>query len=236
MKIWLAEINAYDPVAHTEITLRYCSGRGFITRPTETPANAAYQSRIVQPALVRRDIPIPGQSSGSTRLSYGDMVLSNSDGGLDALTGYDFSGRAITIWSGNQDAAYPAGFIKQLVAVVDTVQVSMKDVTVKIKSPRINWEQPIATATYGGTNTPGGTGTDGDASMSGTAKPLAVGYVAPISTVMVNSTYFIYQYHQAGPLGIMWNSSEVAVSVGGVSLVAGPTYPNSAEMYDDVTA
>ena len=236
MKIWLTEINAYNPATSAEITLYYCSGRGFITKPTEVPANTTYLPRILQPALVRRDIPIPGSTTSATRLSYGELTLANADGYLDVLTGYDFSGRTIIIRSGEEKGAYPGGYPVQLAAVVDTVRVGMKEVAVKIKSPRINWEQPVATLTYGGTNAVGGTGIDGDLSMAGTAKPLVVGYAAPVAPVLVNSFYKIYQYHVPSVMwAIMWSAAAVAVADGGVALLAGPTYADSSAMYDDVS-
>lgn len=236
MKIWLTEINAYNPATLTEVTLRYCSGRGLTTKPSETPANTTYQPRILQPALVRRDLPIPGSTTSATRLSYGELTLSNADGTLDFLTGYDFSGRTITIRAGEENGAYPAGYPVQLAAVVDTVQVGMTEVAVKIKSPRINWEQPVATLTYGGTNAVGGTGVDGDASLAGTAKPLVVGYSAPMVPVLVNSFYHIYQYNVPA---VLWRITPVAAQVevddGGIALLAGPTYADSTAMYDDVS-
>jgi hypothetical protein len=241
MKIWLTEITAYNPATLTEVTLRFCTGRGFITKPTETPANTTYLQRITQPALVRRDIPIPGQSATATRLSYGDMVLSNADGALDYLTSYDFSGRGIIIRSGEDTAAYPGGFSISLVAVVDSIRVGIKEVTVKIKSPRVNLEQPVATATYGGTNTPT-SGIDGDISLAGTAKPVVFGYAAPVTPIMVNSNLKIYQYNVPSVVYPVLNTQtltymlQVAVAEGGVALVGGAIYQDSAEMQADTPA
>ena len=160
-------------------TIRFCSGTGITTSPTDTPPNTAYVPRIVQPALVKREIPIPGAGSSSTRLSYGELTLANADGALDYLTAYDFSGRPITIRAGEQGGAFPAGYPVQLVAVVDGVTVSLREMAVKLKSPRANWEQPVATATYAGTG-----GIEGDASLKGTAKPLVMGYASPVPAVL----------------------------------------------------
>ena len=223
--------------------LRYCSGRGFITRPTENPDNTAYQPKILQPALVRRDLPIPGVATTATRLSYGELTLTNADGALDLLTGYDFSGRTITIRSGEDTAAYPGGFTTQLVAVVDAIRVGMKEVTVKIKSPRVNWEQPIATATYGGTNDLNGNGVDGDSSLAGTAKPIVLGTAYPVAPVLVNAPHHIYQYNVPAvlyPPGVIdpvfHYTGAVTVSDGGLLLVPGTTYATYAEMAAETEA
>jgi len=163
----------YNTLTSTEETLRFCSGRGFVSRPTDTPANTAWAPRIVQPALLRRDIPIPGVSGSVTRLSYGELTLANADGGLDVLTDYDFSGRSIIVRSGPETGAYPDDFTLQLGAVVESVRIGLREVTVKIKSPRVNWEQPVATAVYGGTNSDGA-GIDGESGQEGVTKPVCL--------------------------------------------------------------
>ena len=218
-------------------TIRVCSGTGFTTAPADTPPNAAYVPRIVQPALVRREIPIPGSGSSSTRLSYGELTLANADGALDYLTAYDFSGRPITIRVGEQGGAFPAGYPVQLVAVVDGVTVSLKEMAIKLKSPRANWEQPVATATYAGT----GTGTvEGDASLAETVKPVALGWCGPMAPVLVNAAKLIYQYNVPSavysPVASNSDTQAVSVSEGGNLLTAATAfYANSAEMLAEVT-
>ena len=231
MKIWLAEITAYNPSTLNEITLRFCSGLGFVTGPTETPADTLYIPRITQPALLRRNIPIPGADITSTKLSYGELVLANTDGGLDYLTQLDFSGRSITLRCG-VGPLYPADFPIELVAVVDDVKINMSEVSVKIKSPRINWDQPITTAVYGGTNS-GGAGIDGDANLKGTLKPVCFGAVYLMSPVLVNSSKLIYQYHTPGIIAPTVNYMEPFLKYafeGGTLMASGAGYTSQADM------
>ena len=218
-------------------TLRYCSGTGFITSPADTPPNTAYVPRIVQPALVKREIPIPGSGSSSTRLSYGELTLANADGVLDYLTAYDFSGRPLTIRAGEQGGAFPSGYPVQLVAVVDGVTVSLREMAVKLKSPRANWEQPVATATYAGTG-----GVEGDTSLTDTIKPVVLGACGPMTPILVNSTTGknIYQYNVPSVVysPVVSNSDTKAVSVaeGGNALTASTEfYANSAAMLAEAT-
>lgn len=99
-KIHLIEIEAWDPSANDgaggEIMLYYCTGSGFITKPSETPANTVYLPRVKSPGFSRTDIFTKGKTGGSSNMGYGEIVLTNIDGVLDYLVDLGFDGRTLT--------------------------------------------------------------------------------------------------------------------------------------------
>ena len=151
---------------------------------------------------------------------------------LDAyLTNYDFSGRPITIRAGEQGGAFPAGYPVQLVAVVDGVTVSLREMAVKLKSPRANWEQPVATATYAGTG-----GIEGDASLKGTAKPLVMGYASPVPAVLIDKTLLVYQYNSPDVLYESPHATTYGTDIMAVSVTEGAnTLDRHSTIYQTVT-
>ena len=123
--LYLAELTAYDLVGATTTTLRYATGAGHVTGPSETPANTIYDARVSQPVNVARHCFRPGATSGQSVVGFGELVLENGDGLLDDLaSAYALDGRAITIRRGTIGAAYPAGFTTVFVGVMEQVEVS----------------------------------------------------------------------------------------------------------------
>ena len=120
-QVYLAEIVVYDPSLPGTRTLRYAT-RGFVTGPAETPANTFYDERLSQPAALKRDIFSAGTTQGASRVGYGDLLLLNGDGALDALRDYGVDGRVLTIRKGLPGAAYPSGFPVDFVGTMDTAE------------------------------------------------------------------------------------------------------------------
>lgn len=193
--LYIAELVAYDPGVPGTVTLRYATGRGFVTGPAETPANTFYDGRIAQPALITRDLFGSGTTFGKSRVGFGDLVLLNGDGELDALRTYGFDGRAITIRRGEPGAAYPGGFTTVLVATMDVPEFGIDTVTIKLRDRQREVQVPLQTTKYAGDNVlPAGLeGTADD--LEGKPKPVCLGVVKNVPAVLVNTSKLIYQVH-----------------------------------------
>ena len=76
----------------------YYGTDAFTTSGTDAPAHTTVEDRIVNPALVRRDIFDVGTTGGASRVGYGDLVLRNDDGALDWLLDRPIDGRNLTIY------------------------------------------------------------------------------------------------------------------------------------------
>jgi hypothetical protein len=191
---YIAELTVYDPAIAGIRTLRY-STVGFATRPTESPPDTHYDERLLQPAVLRREMFSAGATQGRSRVGYGDLVLANGDGALDALVGYGFDGRPITIRRGDVGAVYPSGYTTVLVGTMAGVEVNFATITVKLRDRQAEVEIPLQTTKYAGDNAlPDGLeGTPDD--LQGKPKPLCFGKVVNVAPPCVNTAKLIYQLH-----------------------------------------
>lgn len=218
MRVYLVEITAkVDALGTTEV-LRY-SDKGYTTKPSETPANAHYEARLKQPALVRRDMFRPGTTYGESQVGIGELVLANQDGELDELADYGFDGQQLRLLVGEDTDPYSA-FVEALVGTMDSVEVTQRDLTIRVRDRQAELREPIQTVRYAGTGGLEGNGLD----IKGRVKPLVYGKVFNVIPVTVNPTLFIYQV-----------ASNTIASIPdvydqGVALTQGADYPDQATL------
>jgi hypothetical protein len=197
--LFLAEITVYDPsIAGTRV-LRYSTGKGFVTSPSESPPNTYYEARIDQPALIRRSLFRPGSTMGRTSVAYGDLILRNEDGGLDALIDYGFDGREIIIRQGLEGAAYPSGFRTVLAGTMEQAEPDLDVIRIKLRDRMQELAVELQPTKYAGDNVlPDGLeGTADD--LLGKSKPRCFGVVTNVAPPCVNTSKLIYQVND-GPL------------------------------------
>ena len=191
MIIYLAVIAAYEIGVGTA-TFYYSSGVGYNSLPGDTPASRHFEPRLQQPASIKREMFSGGRTAGRNTTSRGDLVLINEDGGLDVLNDHAFDGRVITIYRGDDGAAFST-FDTVLVATMRSVEVGARVVTIKLRDRRAETEVPIQATKYDGDNAlPAGL--EGVATdLKGKPKPLCYGVVRNISPPLVNTSKLIYQ-------------------------------------------
>lgn len=223
----MAEIILADVVAHngtTTTTLRF-STLSYVTGPSDSPANTFYDGRIVQPGNMQRSVFSRLTTFGESDVGYGEIVLVNSDGALDSLLTYGFAGFAITIKRGvmTPSAASPT-WTTVLVGVMDSVDFSWSEVSIKIRDRQQELANPIQSSRYGGTNAlPAGL--DGVAEdIKGKPKPILFGNVRNISPPCVNTTRRIFQISD----GVI--QSIDGVYDRGIALTAGSAYASQTDM------
>ena len=129
------------------ITTRYLSNRGYITGPSETPANISYEDRITAtPAFtVRMSELLLGRSSPS----WGDLELFNGDGLFDSWLDDGWDGIAIRVYLG--DASWTKSDFR-LVATLTASAITARDTStlaVKIKDFQRWLDVPLTTETMG---------------------------------------------------------------------------------------
>lgn len=223
----MAEITVADITAHngtTTTTLRFAT-LSYVTSATDSPAHTFYDGRISQPGNMQRSVFSRLTTFGESDVGYGEVVLVNSDGALDYLLAYGFAGFGITIRRGtiypNQTAPT---WSTVLVGVMDSVDFSWSEVSIKIRDRQQELTNPIQSTKYGGTNALP-SGIDGVAEdLKGKPKPILFGKVRNISPPCVNTTKQIYQLSDAVI------QSVDAVYDRGVALSAGAVYSSQSEM------
>ncbi len=190
MDLYLVELTVYDPTIGSPRVLRYASGEGHITGPAETPANATYLPRLVQPAVLRRSMFRDGATFGRSQQSVGEIVLNNADGALDALQTYGFDGQEFTVRRGTVSAAYPSGFPAITRGVMETCEVTRERVTIRVRDQMLALTVPFQDRKYAGTG-----GLEGGSDLTGKPRPLTLGVVKNVPAVLVDPAKLIYQVH-----------------------------------------
>jgi hypothetical protein len=196
VNIFLAVLEAYDPTAGATTTL-YFASKGFVTGPSDTPANTFFDGRILQPATMRRDMFASGTTMGRSRGSIGDMSLANPDGALDYLLDYGFDGRRIWLYYGDESGTFPTDFDVLLVGTMEQLEVGRDTVTAKLRDRQAEVDVPLQTTLYAGDNAlPDGL--EGVATdLLGKPKPVCYGVVKNIAPPCVNTSKLIYQVADA---------------------------------------
>lgn len=221
--IYAAELTAWNPATLATVTY-YFSSAGFVTGATDTPAHTAFHPRIQQPCLMRRDLFEKGQTFGAAQVGYGELVLVNIDGGLDGLVNLPMDGRRLVLRVGSAGAAYPSGWSTVLTATLDAPQVSLTEVSIRLRDRLSDLDVPIQATRYAGNNAlPAGLeGVEDD--LKERVKPLVYGQVFNAAPPCVNTSRLIYQVNDGAIASLS------AVYDRGVALTAGTAYSSLADM------
>lgn len=185
-KSYLVELGPYNLSTSAVVNL-YFSDRGFVTSPSESPANTLYDSRVMEALNFQRSMFQEGRIGGRSVPGFGEIVLNNADGGLDALAGYAWDSRSVTIKVGEVGAN-----LSQHFTIFQGVSKSVEfdDMTLKIiiHDDQDLFTRTIPSAVYAGTG-----GTEGSDVLKGTPKPLVFGEVTNIAPILVDPANNIYQ-------------------------------------------
>lgn len=166
----------------------YFGTSGFSTTPGDTPANTLVSARLANPGTLQRELFSGARVYGAVRPSFGELVLHNADGGLDAWTGYGTgSGRVVVRW-GPEDAAYPGGYTTVYVARIFSLYADFTELRLVLRDRSYLLDRPVVTSTFSGTGGAEGT------SVAGRRKQLVIGnpgYIPPITVDPANGMHFV---------------------------------------------
>lgn len=214
-RIFLAEIEAFDPASSSVITYRFASGQGFDN------AGTFYKPRIENPATFTRGMGAsPG---GKANVSFGELTLVNIDRELAAMADDYYDGRTLTLKIGDPAAAYGT-FTTVLKATIETVAVERERISVRLRDRSVALDKPFSTAKFGGTNVlPNGI--DGTADdLKDQAKPRVLGRIALMQPTLVNTSKLVFMVN-AGAVDAVLNVFDA-----GAYLSKGADYTNQADM------
>ena len=189
--IYLVEMTGADAAGATTV-FRYCTGLGYTTLGTDTPAHTYYAPRVTNPGLYELSCHGGAKTYGLAGVGYGTIELQNADGALDSLIGYGFDGQTCRILIGTQGAAYST-FTAIFRGTMDQPFTGIESMRVNIRDVLQNLDVPLQTVKYAGTNSlPNGLeGVAAD--LKGKPKPLLWGYVNDVAPPQVNTSRLIYQ-------------------------------------------
>lgn len=200
--IYLVEITAYDDTIPGTRVLRYASGLGKMTRPSETPANAHYEPRLLQPISFKRTMFSAARVTGGASVGAGEIVLNNTDQGLASLRNLGIDGRDVVVRVGPQGGAYPADYTTILTGTAEQVEVGASRATIRLRDRLEVLKQPLQENLYAGNNVlPSGV-EGGPNDIKGSRKPLCYGLRENCTPALVNTAKLIYQVHD-GSIDVM---------------------------------
>jgi hypothetical protein len=226
-KKYLLILKPYDLDAAGELTL-YFSGEGFVTEPTDTPANTVFEPRLVEPISFSRSMFSSGKIGGLSVPGFGELVLTNADGGLDAWADYGWDGRSVELRVGEAGADLQYYFT---IFQGQSKSIEFDDLFIRVI---LRDNQNDFTVDYPDTLYAGTGGNEGSSDLANTPKPHCYGEVYNIEPVLVDSTNFVYQVHdgaiqaidavyQGGVALTLTTDYTVDLTNGRFTLVAAPT-------------
>lgn len=214
---WRVEVGSSELRSRT---LRY-STAGFMTSPTDTPANAHYPARVQSPGVLRQELP--QGFFGVASVSYGEIVLDNSDGALSELVSYGLDAAEVRVKVVTDQAPGYGTAVTLLTAAADRAMADDRLIRIRLRSPDAALDKPYC-GRYAGTG-----GAEGDGSMAGVRKPAhwggALTQVEPVAVVPANNVYQL----SAQPQTVA--PSVLSVSIAGVAVTRQtPDYASLADL------
>jgi len=187
LKYYLVEASPYDPtISAPAVVNLYYSSQGYVTGPSDTPANTYYEPRItdalnVSVSLVDQD-RVRGRVSvdfGEIRLLAGDISRNSST--LDDLATYNWDGRAVTVKLGGEGFTL-AEYGTIGVFVAEGVELTDDELIIRVRNGIAEIDVPIQENRFAGTG-----GVEGSTAVQNKLKPLCYGSVRNITPIYVGN-------------------------------------------------
>lgn len=169
----------------------YTSNHPYVSAPADTPANQAYDDRIPKEGIPQFTRRMSEQFTGRSTQSWGDIVLINDDGDLDAYLGYGWDGRSLKLYYG--DPTWPKSDFRLIMSgtTADITVRDQKTITLRGRDKSYALNIPIQTSVIGGSTT-----------NAGKLVPLLYGEAYNIEPVLIDSALHRYQYHDGAAEGV----------------------------------
>lgn len=199
VKVFLMEVTVLNPKTGLTSVLRFSSGGGgYVTLPTDDPANAWYEPRIKVPLNWQTKVFSDGLTAGGDDGGYGTAQLMNHDGFFDGLMDQCFDGQQVRLLLGWNGEPYST-FSVILTGVMCQPEFTWNYCNIKIRDYSKYFDKAISQYTYLGNNV-AGVGIEGTTDdLMGKTKPLAFGRCFNVTPANVSVSHMLYQVHN-GPI------------------------------------
>jgi hypothetical protein len=168
-------------------TLRF-STHGYTSQAADTPAHTFHESRIDGLPVVDRQIASREGIGGLTSV-YGEISLSNADGGLDTLLrDYALDGRRARILIGRETDALAAFGVVFTGTFQIATTTNEKQMTIRLSDGSAKLRALVNKTAYTGAGA-----LEGGNDLKGKLKPVALGAVFNAAPPLVDSALLIYQ-------------------------------------------
>lgn len=167
----------------------YFSRLGYISSTADSPGGTLYTPRAIQPFRFRRSM-INGEYPSGVVFSQGELILDNTDGGLDSfVVGHAFDARNISISLGSTDFS-TTEFGLVFDGSVEYIDNTENQVRLVLRDKAITFDLNIQSNLYAGSG-----GVEGGTDLKDKPKPLAYGSVLNVPAVLVDPVSLVYQVH-----------------------------------------
>ena len=162
--------------------VRYLSNAGYVTSPTDTPANTAYLPYVAGMGQFTEQLSLDGSPS----ISFGDLELFNASGELDAWLFDVWSNRTVKVYLG--DSTWTRGDFQLIFAgVIDSIGSAQRNrLNLKVRDKLQLLNNPISEAVLGGTT-----------SNAQRLIPLTFGEVHNVEPLLITPSSLTYQVHNS---------------------------------------
>lgn len=196
--IFVAELTAAVGSEGILQTFYITTGNGFITKPSDSPANTNVYPRLLDPGTYSRALFSGSKVFGAVRPSFGSVVISNPDGLFDIWKTYGFDGQSFILRIGEEGGDYPSSFSTVFKCTMTSIKLTERDVTVNLSDRLSMLDKPVLNRPLLGTG-----GVEGTSDMAGEMLPRAFSDPGWIPLKLLDSSNLIYavQAESTGGLG-----------------------------------
>ena len=209
--IFVAEITRAVDSAGTTVTSLACTGEGFVTRPTDTPANMPVPPTLMDPSSYRREMFSGDTVFGAVRPAFGEVVLYNGDGRYDGWEHHGFDGRPFVLRWGPLGGAYPADFATVVICTVDGITLTETEARLRLRDNTQLLDKSFLKDAFDGSSVAEGSG-----GLQGQAKTRYIGtprWTGPQPLILADSfgktTYFV-STGRGNPARVWDNGNEIS--------------------------
>lgn len=181
-------ISEFDYTYTGGIETIYLSDAGYLTSPTDTPANRSYLPLTDNPFQFEVSILNGNEFRGGSP-SFGAIRIQNGDKELDELLSYYWGGRAIKVFAGSPDFTR-SQFVKVFDGLAQSIEADEDEIIINLSDKQTVLENNFAQNQYDGSG-----GLEGDENLEGVVKPLVYGSCKNVPLTLVDSANLIYQVH-----------------------------------------
>lgn len=175
----------------------YLADGWFNSLPADSPANQHYSPVLTGPFNFEVRLFDGLEPSGRATVGFGEIVIWNGDGALDALLDMGWSGRTVTLKRGAEFAALST-YSTVFKGTTDGLTPDEVNVRLRLRDRQELLNRPLQSDLYDGTG-----GAEGDASLTGKRKPLAYGRLFNVPAVLIDANNLVFQLHDGGIAAIL---------------------------------
>jgi hypothetical protein len=199
MTNWIYRVDITVYTGGSTQVLHYATRSYATTAAHPTLPNALFDDRVIQPLLLRRELYGEGRTHGPMVIAHGEVILDNSDGGLDFLrVGYGLDARKIDIIKVDPSSLDADSLVFR--GVMEDFELDFDKLTIQVRDLTCIYDKALQPTKFAGSNSlPAGLeGTASD--LKGKPKPKVFGSVFNVEPPLVNTSRLIYQINDTSLL------------------------------------